>query len=292
MFEVLARDIRSPVHRGYMHQVSGPRAMVINSCTFARTATWRPAEGKSGLLWGQPIRTARGGASRLRRNASRLPVCGPARLPRAARVSGWSGPRSRSGSAATCSWTAMASPVRPADRYEKARLSRAARVSGWSGPRSRSRVGGDLFLDGDGLAGAPCQPVRGGQVAPGGEGVGVLGAEEACRERKPLEWPGPGPDEGIRPRAGNRTSGRVSPGAGRLRLATASVLARAMTWGTSSCHCGHVAGSSGSSGIARWMAVSAWVTALAWSGPVSRSLMTFWSRRWTLIWLPPTVASE
>ena len=40
------------------------------------------------------------------------------------------------------------------------------------------------------------------------------------------------------------------------------------------------------------MAVSAWVIALAWSGPPSRSLITFWSKRWTLIRLPSTVASE
>ena len=42
-------------------------------------------------------------------------------------------------SAATRSSMAMASPVRPADRYEAARLPRAVRVSGWSGPSSRSR---------------------------------------------------------------------------------------------------------------------------------------------------------
>ena len=113
-----------------------------------------------------------------------------ARLARALRVSGWSGPSSRSRSAATRSSMAMASPVRPASRYEAARLPRAVRVSGWSGPSSRSRVGGDPLFDGDGLAGAPRLPVRGGQVAPGGEGVGVVGAEQplACRRRPALRW--------------------------------------------------------------------------------------------------------
>ena len=47
-----------------------------------------------------------------------------ARLFWAARVREWSGPRTRSVSAATCSKMAMASPVRPADRYELARLAR------------------------------------------------------------------------------------------------------------------------------------------------------------------------
>ena len=37
-------------------------------------------------------------------------------------------------------------------------------------------IGGDVFLQGDGLIGTPRRPVRVGQVAPDFEGIGVVGA--------------------------------------------------------------------------------------------------------------------
>ena len=101
----------------------------------------------------------------------------PARLPQALRVSGWSAPRSRSLSAATRSSMAMASPMRPADQYERPGCPGRRGCRGGRG-RAAARGRRRPAPRGDGLAGAPRRPVRGGQVAPGCEGVGVVGAEE------------------------------------------------------------------------------------------------------------------
>ncbi|KAB2593396.1 transposase [Streptomyces arboris] len=59
---------------------------------------------------------------------------------RAARVSGWSGPRPRPRASATCRYATRASAHRPSQPRATATSRRLSTVSGWSGPRVLSRI--------------------------------------------------------------------------------------------------------------------------------------------------------
>ena len=67
----------------------------------------------------------------------------------------------------------------PASPGQAARLLRVARVSGWSGPRTRCRSASSPVNSGDGLVGrVPGLARPAGEVVAGGQGVGVVGAED------------------------------------------------------------------------------------------------------------------
>src|SRR6266567_1135421 len=143
---------------------------------------------------------------------------------------------------------AIASAVRPADQYDEARLPWAVIVVGWSGPRKRS------------LSAVTCSPVA--MASPVRPADWYDMARLAWAVRVP-RWSGPRwAIETAAARLASSRAGRGEPAESRNthvglsiatswaapRLATASMPARAATWGTSSCHCGHVAGSPGSPG--------------------------------------------
>ena len=106
-----------------------------------------------------------------RRSATSVQV---ARLSRVARVSGCSGPRTRSrmgSSAANWSRAPAASPACP---VHWARLARVVRVPGCSGPRTRSRTGSSAANWSRAPAGSPPARSSFGEVGAGGQGFRVL----------------------------------------------------------------------------------------------------------------------
>ena len=101
----------------------------------------------------------------------------PARLLREVRVSGWSGPRTRSRSARVRSNSGIASAARP-------RLvgggEVVARRSGCRGGRGRAPapVGQGALVQRDRLGGPARRPVGDGEVVARVQGVGVVGAQD------------------------------------------------------------------------------------------------------------------
>ena len=126
---------------------------------------------------------ARGRAAARRTGRGRRPHPPPPRssgrgCARVARVSGCSGPRTRSrtgSSAANWSRAAAGSPACPVQR---ARLAGSSRVSGCSGPRTRSRTGSSAANWSRAAAASPASPVQRARLRAGGQGVRVLGAED------------------------------------------------------------------------------------------------------------------
>jgi hypothetical protein len=82
-----------------------------------------------------------------------------ARLARAVRVSGWSGPETRSMTGSRAANWSRAPAASPACPVQEARLARAVRVSGWSGPETRSRTGSRAAYWSRAPAGSPAAPM-------------------------------------------------------------------------------------------------------------------------------------
>ena len=98
-------------------------------------------------------------------------------LLRVVRVSGWSGPRTRSWSGSSAVNSCRRLRASPACPVQSAMLLRVVRVSGWSGPRTRSWSGSSA-VNSAGAAGVPGRARSSGDVAAGGQGAGVVGAED------------------------------------------------------------------------------------------------------------------
>ena len=113
-------------------------------------------------------------------------------MARAVRVSGCSGPRTRSRTGSSAAYWSRAPAGSPASPVQRARLARAVRVSGCSGPRTRSTHGqqrGELVA---GPGRIPRLPGPAGEVAAGGQGVRVLRAEDPLDARAAARRTGPG----------------------------------------------------------------------------------------------------
>ena len=132
--------------------------------------------------WSGPRTRSRSGSSswNSRSASAGCPHCPvqDAMLLRVVRVSGWSGPRTRSWSGSS-SWNSRsASAGCPHSPVQDAMLLRVVRVSGWSGPRTRSRSGSSSWNSRSASAGSPHSPGPGGDVAAGGQGVGMVRAQD------------------------------------------------------------------------------------------------------------------
>ena len=75
---------------------------------------------------------------------------------RVARVSGWSGPSTRSRASSTFRYSVSAAARLPCSASKEARLWRVARVSGWSGPSTRSRASSTFLYSVSTAAWLPC----------------------------------------------------------------------------------------------------------------------------------------
>ena len=146
------------------------------------------------------------------------------------RVSGWSGPSTRSWSASSCSKAVAAPAASPACPRQQARLLRVVRVSGWSGPSTRSWSASSSSKAVAAPAAIPGLSAPVGEVAAGGQGVGVVGAEHPQPVGEQLLEGGGGPGRDPPPprasRRGCRGWSGCRGGRGRAPAAGRSAAAR------------------------------------------------------------------
>ena len=131
-------------------------------------------------------------------------------------------------------WPPAGSPASP---RQSARLPRVVRVSGWSGPSTRSWSASSCLERGGGAGRVPGLAPPVGEVAAGGQGVGVVGAEHpqlvgeqlprTRRRRRPGPRPAPASRRGCCGWSGCRGGRGRAPAAGRRAAASNAAAAPA-----------------------------------------------------------------
>ena len=124
-----------------------------------------------------PGRAAAPGTGAARRPRPRTGRSKPRCCARVVRVSGWRGPRTCSTSGSSSRYRRSAPAASPHWPVQYAMLLRAVRVSGWRGPKASSRPGSSSRNRRSARSRIPALAGPAGDVAAGGQGVGVAGAE-------------------------------------------------------------------------------------------------------------------